>query len=64
FWNTDRLTPSNLGPINFQDFDLAYRDEIIGLEADLQLHDLELEVRSLDSEQLIFSVNVMGKAIK
>jgi len=58
------------GPISLTNLDLHYRDEIIGLEADLIVGDLELKTKKIDINTLKFEVkklelsNATGKATK
>ena len=47
----------SFGPLDFSDFDLFYRDEIIGLDAKLLLGKLELDPDDVDIETLDFEVD-------
>ncbi len=45
------------GPLDFNDFDLHYRDEVIGLEGNLLLGKLQLDPDEIDIENLDFEVD-------
>lgn len=50
-------TEFKIGEVNFNDFDLVFKDDIIGMDSSLKLGMLELEIEEMDLETFRFHVN-------
>src|SRR5690606_12549567 len=45
-----------ISKINFTDFDLSFKDEVLGIDSELQLGELDLKVKELDLQQMRFHI--------
>lgn len=50
-------TEFDIGEVNFNDFDLVFKDEVTGMDSRLKLGELNLEVEAMDLEKFRFHVS-------
>jgi len=53
---TSSMTPFRLDRINFSDFDLVFRDAVMGIDSRLKLGELNLRIKEMNLEEMQFHI--------